>query len=92
MTQIVWQDIVHFRTMLENYSAINPTQTPNWQGPNPYDTLVTAQIHAAIVAGVAQTDPYDQNDYFPLNSNSGYTIADPVVYDPSTGIRTASSW
>ena len=76
--------------MLENYSAINPTQTHNWQGPNPYDTLVTAQIHAAIVGGVAQSDPYDQEDYFPLNSNAGYVIPSAVEYDPTMGIRVGS--
>jgi hypothetical protein len=27
-----------------NYSAIEPTQTPNWEGPNPYDSLTTAQV------------------------------------------------
>ena len=84
------QDIVHFKTRLENYSAINPTQTPNWQGPNPYDSYTIAQIHAAIVGGVAQSDAYDQADYFPLNSNSGYVIPNAVVYDPTTGIRVSS--
>ena len=75
------------KTMLENYAAIDPIQTPNWEGPNPYDTLITSQIHAAIVGGIAQSDPYEQPDYFPLNDNEGYTIENPVEYDPTTGIR-----
>ena len=28
-----------------NYAAIVPTQTPNWEGPNPYDSYTTAQVH-----------------------------------------------
>ena len=27
-----------------NYAELNPTKTPNWEGPNPYDSLSTAQV------------------------------------------------
>ena len=87
---LVQQDIVHVKTMLENYVAIDPTVTPYWDGPTTYDTYTVAQIHAAVVGGVIQTDSYDQEDYFFNNTNVGYVIPTAVDYDPTTGIRTST--
>ena len=74
-----------------DYANIAPIQTPNWQGENPFDTLTAAQVRAAVVGGVAQSNGWTQEQFEPLaSSNPGYQVANPVDYDPTVGIRTAT--
>jgi hypothetical protein len=76
---------------LADYANIAPIETPNWQGPNPYDTLTASQIRAAVVGGIPQSNGWPQEDFEPLAaSNPGYQIANPVEYDPTIGVRTAT--
>jgi hypothetical protein len=71
-----------------DYANIAPIETPNWQGPNPYDTLTAAQIRAAVVGGINQSNGWQQEQLEPLaSSNPGYQVPNAVDYNPTSGIR-----
>ena len=73
-----------------DYADIAPIQTPNWGGENPFDTLTAAQVRAAIVGGVGQSNGWTQEQFEPLAySNVGYEVPAPVSYNPTIGIRTS---
>jgi hypothetical protein len=74
-----------------DYANIAPIQTPNWQGENPFDSLTAAQVRAAVVGGIGQTNGWTQEQFEPLASaNPGYQVDSAVEYDPTVGIRTAT--
>jgi hypothetical protein len=73
---------------LANFANITPTETPNWQGENPFDTLTASQIRAGVVGGIPTG--WAQEEFEPSLSNPGYQIDNPVEYDPTIGVRTAT--